>query len=316
MACIGLYDIELWHRGKAMPNLELMKIYNYHYNKGDKVVMMRPNENEGRFNQIIYFKDNPNTQIPKTLHLSGPLKQIYGYGFFNGFYPLEEKYQNAPPSYLPYEPFTEKMSNAVYNKIKKSSFIRLENQDFSDYNESKTWISFADRNLLYVDGAKEFFHEHKNHRYFPLHSLNVKDEATFLNFVQYTPIMDRRLLLQFKFSEDLFKTYYNDFIIFDLLNPWEGESYNHFIQRLITMFLYYKVNKANIMIEISIGEKTLLDFILLWGLKGKQLSYQEFYEGNKEALAFIDSSPSEIRVLLKSKPSKMRSQDIDFKGIL
>ena len=76
MACIGLYDIELWHRGKVMPNLELMKIYNYHYNKGDKVVMMRPNENEGRFNQIIYFKDNPNTQIPKTLHLSGPLKQI------------------------------------------------------------------------------------------------------------------------------------------------------------------------------------------------------------------------------------------------
>jgi hypothetical protein len=27
---IGLYDIDMWHRGKSAPNLELMKVYNYY----------------------------------------------------------------------------------------------------------------------------------------------------------------------------------------------------------------------------------------------------------------------------------------------
>ena len=31
MATIGLYDIDLWHRGKAVPNLELMQYYNYYH---------------------------------------------------------------------------------------------------------------------------------------------------------------------------------------------------------------------------------------------------------------------------------------------
>lgn len=60
MATLGLYDIDLWHRGKSAPNLELMKLYNYHKKKGDIVLMMRPGEDEGRFNRIIYFKDKPN----------------------------------------------------------------------------------------------------------------------------------------------------------------------------------------------------------------------------------------------------------------
>ena len=57
------------------------------------------------------------------------------------------------------------------------------------------WISFADHNLLYINGVKEFFQENKKHRFNPLHSLNVKDEKTFLNFIQYTPLISRRLLV-------------------------------------------------------------------------------------------------------------------------
>jgi len=59
MAVIGLYDIDMWHRGRSGPNLELMKTYNYYNNKGHKVIMMRPEEDEGRYNKIIYFKENP-----------------------------------------------------------------------------------------------------------------------------------------------------------------------------------------------------------------------------------------------------------------
>lgn len=62
---LGLYDIDLWHGRKSVINLELMKIYNYYKQKGHIVIMMRPDEDEGRFNKIIYFKDNPNTQIPR-----------------------------------------------------------------------------------------------------------------------------------------------------------------------------------------------------------------------------------------------------------
>jgi hypothetical protein len=84
------------------------------------------------------------------------------------------------------------------------------------------------------------------------------------------------------------------------------------------MFLYYKTNNANIIIEIHPEAKNLLDYILIWGMKGRQQSYQEYYtnENNQKALSFIENSSSEIRTLLKSKPSKMQSSDIDFKGIL
>ena len=57
MASIYLYDIDLLHSTRfAPPNLELMKVFNYHYQRGDIVKMGMPKENDlGRYNQIIYF---------------------------------------------------------------------------------------------------------------------------------------------------------------------------------------------------------------------------------------------------------------------
>ena len=73
MSTIGLYDTDLFHYQKHHPNLELMKIYNYHNKKGDKVLMMRPGDEEGRF---IYGKN----------------KEIYGYGFVKSYFPIDEIY--------------------------------------------------------------------------------------------------------------------------------------------------------------------------------------------------------------------------------
>jgi hypothetical protein len=46
MANIAYYDIDTWHRGKSVPNLELCKMYSYHYKNNDKVTMLRPQDLE------------------------------------------------------------------------------------------------------------------------------------------------------------------------------------------------------------------------------------------------------------------------------
>ena len=38
---IGLYDIDLWHRGRAVPNLELMQYYAYYHKRNDRVVYIK-----------------------------------------------------------------------------------------------------------------------------------------------------------------------------------------------------------------------------------------------------------------------------------
>lgn len=316
MATIGLYDIELWHRGKAMPNLELMKIYNYHFTHNDIVIMMRPGEEEGRFTKIIYFKDNPNTQIPRNIVLSGPKKEIYGYGFYKQFFPLENTYVNFPPSYYPYDPYTEKFSATTYNQIKKSSYIRLENKDFSDYKDKKFYITFADHDLFYKDDAETFIKEHKNHRFKAIHRLDIKDEITFLKFIPFSELIDRRFFIRYKFSEDMFKNYFKENIIFDWVTPWQKESQNNFLLRVCSMINYFKINNTTINIETLPTENNFLKDILLWGRVNNQLSFYEYYENNKAVLKKAEAAPSEIRLLLKSKPSKMTSSDIDFQGIL
>ena len=69
MSCIGLYDIDMWHKGKSHPNLELMKTFNYLQQENHRVIMMKPTDEVGRFNQIIYFKDNINVDIPRTINV-------------------------------------------------------------------------------------------------------------------------------------------------------------------------------------------------------------------------------------------------------
>jgi hypothetical protein len=53
------------------------------------------------------------------------------------------------------------------------------------------------------------------------------------------------------------------------------------------MFLYYKTNNANIIIEIHPEAKNLLDYILIWGMKGRQQSYQEYYTNENNQKLFL-----------------------------
>lgn len=99
---VGLYDLDLRHSQMSWPNLELMKIFNYHNQNGDKVILMKKTDNEGRFNSIIYFKDNKKLHIPMGINVIGKNKKIYGEGFFNAFSSLPEKYLDSPPNPMIY----------------------------------------------------------------------------------------------------------------------------------------------------------------------------------------------------------------------
>lgn len=313
---IGFYDIDLWHRGKAAPNLELMKMYNYHLKNNDIPIMMKPNEDEGRFSKIIYFKDNPNITIPKTLSLYGENKEIYGYGFFNKFYPLEEKYCDVPPSYFPYDPYTRKISVKNYDLMKTSSYIRLENKDFSDFKKDRTHIFIADRNFCYLKDSADFLQEYKNYRFDFIHRLEIKDNETFRKIIPYSSLINRRLFINYKISGDLFKQYYDDRIIFDWINPFEGETKEKQIARIISMILYYKITNTPVLMEYIDSKDPFLKNILIWGISKNQKSCYDFYIDNKRILKTIEAAPSQIRLLLKSNPKKLKQSDINFNGLL
>ena len=55
MASICLFDIDFLYSSKFVPNLELMKIFNYYYQEGHVVNLGQKNENLDRYNQIIFF---------------------------------------------------------------------------------------------------------------------------------------------------------------------------------------------------------------------------------------------------------------------
>lgn len=160
MAIYGLYDIDLWHKGRSVPNLELMQTYAYLSNRNERVIMMKPNEDEEKFSKIIYFKDNPNVILPKTLEVYGEKKNFFGYGFFNKAFPLKPEIAETPPSFLPYDAWTNKIGMGIkdYEKMKRSALIRLETEDFADLkrNPVTKHIYLADRNFLYLPEAEAF----------------------------------------------------------------------------------------------------------------------------------------------------------------
>lgn len=116
---IGLYDIDLWHNSKSSPNLDLMKVYNYLNKQNKKVILMQPSDTEGRFNKIIYFKEDPKTIIPSKLMIYGENKDIFGYGFYNKTYPLKSEIFNVSPAYDLYDIWTHKLKKVDnYEKLK------------------------------------------------------------------------------------------------------------------------------------------------------------------------------------------------------
>lgn len=312
MAVIGLYDIDLWDRTKFYPNLELMKIYNYYYSKNNIVVMMKPKQDEGRFDQIFYFKDNVKTAIPPYLSLSGGKKKIYGYGFFNSFTPLKPEISSLPPSYTPYDAYTDRLKKYNYEKLKRSSYIRLENNDFSDLKENCKAIFIADHNPLYIKGIKDFIDNYKqNHMFYFVHSLEIKDIETFNQFSPYTDFFDRRLYINFKYNEDFFFENFNNKVIFNCQKKEETET--NFQKRIVKMALWYKQN--NVYFDFNLNSNNALTKeILKWAKIKNQNSFIDFCGG--ETKNSLDKVDSELRLLLKTKPKNLKRSSLDLSSNL
>lgn len=311
---IGLYDIDLWHRGKSYPNLELMKTYKYLYDQNETVVMMRPNEDEGRFTKIIYFKDNANIMLPRTLTVYGDKKDIYGYGFYKQISPLKPEIAAVPPSYLPYDAWVNKLKAPKdYDRMKSSSYVRIETEDFVDYKPDRTQIYIADHDFLYQKNAEDFLQEHKNkHRFNFIHSLVAKDEATACKFTRYSSLFTRRIVADFRYSEDFFFDNVKENIIFPD-KKYENETELNYSLRMTKIAIWCKKTGAALQWPAHTTHETFSEKIYDWARDNSfRESFYEYYQNDKKVLKLADKQPSELRLLLKSKPIVFESSDLDL----
>lgn len=327
MASIYLYDIDLLHSTRfEPPNLELMKVFNYHYQRGDIVKMGIPKEDLGRYNQIIYFKRNPKQIIPKHLSLSGEQIQIYGYGFYRKFTPLKPEIAATSPSYFPYTgPIEEKIKNLTkFKHIEKNSLIRVENNDFTDFKEDCSTIYIADENFLYVPNAEDFVKEYKrNYNMKFLYSLIAKDEETFEKFFSIASVSGKRIIVDFEFSKDFFEKYYYEDILF-AAEPRKNESNpSVYLQRIVKMILVAKHGGKQVQFtsqrfnQLELQSKPLLNLwedIIAWSRNKEQISFYEFYGKNKDmsTLENMMASKKNLRLLLKQNPKTLDTHFIDF----
>lgn len=327
MASIYLYDIDLLHSTRfEPPNLELMKVFNYHYQRGDIVKMGMPKEDLGRYSQVIYFKRNPNQKIPKHLSLSGERIQIYGYGFYRKFTPLKPEIAATPPSYFPYTgPIEEKIKNpSQFKQIEKNSLIRVENNDFTDFKEDCSTIYIADENFVYIPNAEDFVKEYKrdyNMRF--LYPFIAKDEETFEKFFPIACVSDKRIVVDFEFSKDFFEKYYYEKIFFAAEPRAHESNPSVYLQRIVKMILIAKHGGKRVQFtpqkfnQLELSAKPLLGLwedVVAWSKDKEQTSFYEFYGKNKAMSNLEDmmASKKNLRLLLKQNPKTLDTRSIDF----
>lgn len=72
--------------------------------------MMSPYEKTGRFNKVLYFKDNPKLPVPKNVIVNSEKSSFYGYGFYGNSTLMEDTKEYAP-SFVPYDNTLTKIKN-------------------------------------------------------------------------------------------------------------------------------------------------------------------------------------------------------------
>lgn len=326
MASICLYDIDFLHSSNfSPPNLELMKIFNYYFKKGNIVNLGKVGENLNRYNQVFFFKANPNTKIPRTLSLTGESKQLYGYGFFRNFTPLKDYIKDIKPSYIPYDLNEDKIKNlSLYKKIKTNSLIRVENEDFSDFKKDSSILYVSDYNFLELDNAFDFLNKYKlNYKINFLYPLIAKDEETFKKIFSVACNSNRRIIINFEFNKNFFKKFYYENILF-LGEPMEKEKNpSLFLQRILKMILWAKSENKQIQFtkinftKKELEEKPLLQLcepIYKWCYAKTNVSCYKYLISKigLERLESLTASRRNVRLLLKQNPDSFNTKDIDF----
>lgn len=278
-----------------MPNLELMKVYNYHYQNNDLVTLLKPKDDTSRFSKIIYFKDSPNSTIPKKC-VSNDKTSIYGQGFYNYFEPLDKKYSGSPPSFLPYDLVSDKIIGVDYNHLKRSSIIRLENQDFTGFDEKLLGIYIVDQDFCRLD-YESFLREFHNHNFFFYYAPICHTIEQFDKIKKFFNIMRERVRIEFQYNGDFVKEYKSK-VIFPMHNI-QNETDEQAAIRITKTILTIKKDEQNLS-QIHSSKK--FTYLIKWGAAKKICSYFDYYKNNNKALDFLNTSSTELRLLLKTNP--------------
>lgn len=316
MSSIGLYHMDLWHSSLAVPNLELIKVYAYFKNKGDQVVMIKPQDELDRFNFVYFFKDNTRPagkEASEKLSISN--KKLIGYGFFGMVEKLKPEVFNQPLDYSCYDTVSYKLSvKNEYGNIIKNSLVRIETEDFTDYKKDKSRIYLADNNLANVPRATDFLQEYKQHRFTPLFTVRL-NKNNVEDFMQYKNLFTDEFVAD-DFDADMFKEYYLDRRLVFSLAARENETEFHYMKRLMVMGLIYKNAKLTPSQRFLTSKNNAAAPIIQWVLKNTQTPFIDYYADNKDIQTKILNAPAELRSLYKTNPLKITPSTFDLRKYL
>lgn len=317
MASYGLYDIDLWHYIHSYPNLELMKIFNYHYNNGDMIRLMRPKEDEGRYSKIYCFKDFLKATVPKELVLTDPKKEIIGEGFYGNFYPLEDKYKDVKPNYLCYEPYLEKFKTSIFKIFKSSSYVRFENMDMSDYSKDKPKLVIADRDFVEKPDADYFLKTYLKDNFYCKHPIIFRNEAIFLKFYRFYPLSTKQYYIEFPITKEFLEEYWQPNFHINLNSQKDNRTENDILMSAAALIIFVKVKRNYYQMFFKSHQNKKLKLLEDWSRNtDNSKSFYSYCDGNKEMQSYIENAPTKLRFILKLAPNKLESSNIDLSKFL
>lgn len=306
---IGLYDIDLHHGSFTMPNLELMKYFSYYYNTNNQVIMMRPQDDEGRFEKIIYFKESPKTDIPNSLNLYGERKILYGRGFFGRTEQLPDFVSAAKPSFLPYDPYGAKVG-AQYETIRKSSLLRVENNDRSGFKDTQI-IYIVDYLPTYQPNLISEMESLPNHYFKFFHSFRFNDIETYDKLKGYFHLIKNTIVyIHFNFSAQFFLSNYTDNFFF-VIPVRPNESSNEYLHRIFQIILTYKRTGKSPRVGLA-AHYPMKKEIERWARAKTNLSFAQFFKNNKVIRSEILTQPMQNRLLMKTECDIFNVNTLDF----
>ena len=302
MASIALYDIDFWFGGKQLPNLELMKVFNYYYSLNNRVIFARPNQDLGYFNKIFYFYENTLRPLPRDLVIPKENSKCYGCGFYKNFKPLISPIDKSPPSFLPYDLEEDNFKDfASYKRIKRASLIRVENMDLTNFKSDKKSIYIADHNLLYQKNFLDFANEYSNYSFYPYYDLNIYSEDKFREVERYSRnFKNRRLNLLFPYTKDFLEEFEGNYLYnFGDLTTTIGQL------NCIKTILYLKAIDKYHFFSTFQKIPEIIQPILKWYQDKEQISYFSYIQDKPKLLKHFNKyflKNSDFRLLLKQNP--------------
>ena len=306
MEVIGLYDLNLWHSTRKFPNLELMKIFNYYYKNNAKVVMMTPETDEGRFNKIIYFKETYVRESQKLPAMSGPNKQIFGYGFYKKSELLPEPIQATPPSFMPYDPYSNLLtSHNSYEALRRSSLVRLRTNDLTGMNDNNKRVFIVDIEPLQCENFLSFIRDNPKRNIYTFYGLNLQKPEDLDQYRPYLKQIKSQFFIPFKFTPHFFLENYK--ICNFQGTRYKEETLNSYYSRLIKMGFCCK--QLGITLPCHKTETLpIVRSITQWIKLKDDTNFASFIKDEQ----FLNAAPTELRLLCKQKPSKVNCKELDF----